>query len=462
MRVTLIVPQIGSATPGRYLRTWQMEPLAISTLAGLTPPGCELNFFDERVEAIDFERPTDLVGITTETYNAKRTYEISAEYIRRGVPVVLGGYHPTLLPDEAVQYASAIVVGPAEDIWEALLQDAACGQLKRVYRRPAHLPMRFGIPDRSVFKGKPYFGVTCVETSRGCPLSCTYCSITTVNEGKFFRKPPEQLVQELRGSEGRYVFFIDDNFIGNINSAKETLRALIPLKIKWFSQATINMVRNRELLELMQASGCVGLLIGFESLKKETLELMDKKVNIKAGDYRAVIDTVHSYGISIYGAFVFGYDTDESEDFSQTVDLAIDAKLFMAAFNHLVPFPGTKLYDQMVAENRMAYERWWLQPEFRFGDIPFQPLSFEPRELKQLSIAARRKFYGFASIFHRFWNGKTTLQRPRMMYSYLLLNFMLRHEVLRRQGFPLGQIPETPIPLYPTANPHNLFPVLPA
>jgi len=429
-----------------------MEPLVIATLAGITPTDIELKFFDERIEEIDFEDATDLAAITLETYNAKRAYEISAEYHRRDIPVVLGGYHPSLLPEEAIQYADSIVAGPAEDIWEDVLRDAEKKQLKRIYQRPQNLPMRFSKPKRSLFAGKPYFGVGCVETSRGCPLSCTYCSITTVNGGNFFRKPVPQLINEIQEMNRKYVFFVDDNVIGNIRSAKEMLKAIIPLKIRWFSQGTINMTWDDEFIDLMKESGCVGMLIGFESLKKETLLLMDKKVNVKNGDYEKAIKKLHNRGIGIYGAFILGYDSDELFDYEKTVNMAIRNKLYMAAFNHLVPFPGTRLYGQLAKENRMHYEKWWLDPDFRFGEIPFQPQKTSATELKELCLNTRKKFYSIPSIIKRFWNPRVTLANPRVGYTYFLINFILRNEVLKRQGFPLGNIPLKPEPFFSSSD----------
>lgn len=444
MKVTLIVPEIGRGEKRRYLRTWQMEPLVIATLAGITPTDVELKFFDERIEEINFEEQTDLVAITLETYNAKRAYEISAEFHKRNIPVVLGGYHPTLLPDEAVQYANSIVVGPAENIWEEVLRDAEKNRLKRIYRRPQNLPMQFGVPKRSLFAGKPYFGVGCVETSRGCPLSCTYCSITTVNGGGFFRKSIPQLIEEIQGMNRKYIFFVDDNIIGNIRSAKEMLKALISLKIRWFSQGTINMTWDEDFLDLMKESGCIGVLIGFESLKKETLALMNKKVNIKAGDYEKAIERLHKRGIGIYGAFIVGYDTDDVFDYEKTVEMAVRNKLYMGAFNHLMPFPGTKLYDQLEMQGRLRYEEWWLEPNFRFGEIPFQPKNMSWEELKSIAIECRRKFYSIPSITSRFWNPTVTLKNPRIAATYVFLNFLLRQEILKRQGFPLGRKNEKP------------------
>lgn len=448
MKVTLVVPEIGRREEKRYLRTWQMEPLVIATLAGITPADIELKFFDERIEEINFEDSTDLVAITSETYNAKRAYEISEEYHKRGVPVVLGGYHPTLLPNEAVQYADSIVVGPAENIWAGVLRDAEKNQLKRIYNRPQNLPMQFGTPKRSLFAGKPYFGVGCMETSRGCPLSCTYCSITTVNGGGFFRKPVPQLIDEIQKMNRKYIFFVDDNVIGNIRSAKEMLKAIIPLKIRWFSQGTINMTWDEDFLDLMAESGCMGVLIGFESLKKETLALMDKKVNIKAGDYEKAIERLHKRGIGIYGAFIVGYDTDDVFDYEKTVKMAIQNKFFMGAFNHLVPFPGTKLYEQLRLQGRMRYEQWWLNPNFRFGEIPFQPENMTWQELKSIAIECRRSFYSVPSILRRFWNPSVTLRSPRIAATYFFLNFLLRQEILKRQGFPLGKKGEKPEPIF--------------
>lgn len=448
MKIILIVPHVGQAQSGKYVRSWQMEPLGIATLAGLTPSDVEIVFFDERVEKINFEEKADLVGITTETYTAKRAYEISIEFHRRGIPVILGGYHPTLAPDEAMQYADSVLVGFAEGIWDRVLDDVQRGVLQRQYARDFEQPLTFAMPRRDIFLGKPYFGISCVETGRGCPMSCDFCVIAVFTNSTFVRRPIDQVIKDINEIKSKYIFFVDDNIAGDVPSAKKLFKALIPLKIKWISQVSMNVAKDEELLSLMAQSGCFGVLIGFESLKRETLRLMNKVMNIKAGDISSVIRKFHSYRINIYGAFVFGYDSESTEDFCRTVQMAKENKLFIAAFNHLIPHPGTPLYQKLKKSRRLLYEKWWLSPNFRFGDIPFKPRQMSAEELRNACIAARRSFYNIGSIIKRVSNFRATCSSLKMFLIYWSINLLQRREVNQRIRIPLGDTPVEPKPIF--------------
>jgi radical SAM superfamily enzyme YgiQ (UPF0313 family) len=445
VKLTLITPHIGRKRADEYVHTWQMEPLPMATLAGMTPPDVEVAYFDERIEPIDFDAPTDLVGIAVETYTAKRAYEIAAEYHRRGVRTILGGYHVMLLPDEAARYADSILVGYAEPLWERVLRDAERGTLQPRYVQNRHEPYAFSLPRRDLFAGKPYFELSCVETGRGCPLHCNFCSIAAATGSSFLPRPIDSIVAELETLTNRTVFFVDDNFVSNHKRARELCKELIPLKLKWVGQGTLTMARDERLLALMAESGCIGMLIGFESLNAETLLQMDKKVNTVLGEYPALVDTIHSYGISIYGTFIFGYDLETPEDGMRTVDAAIDLGLGMGAFNHLLPFPGTPLYAQLREEGRLTDDEWWLSPTYRYGDISFEPRTMTGAELHALCLRARRRFYGFPSIGRRLLT-KGNRWPPRKAGAVLGVNLLLRKEIDQKDGLPLGNEPFRPVP----------------
>lgn len=438
MKILFVVPHIGRKTKNEYVRSWQMEPLAFATLAGITPKDVEIVLYDERLEEINFDDPADLVGINTETYTAKRAYEISAEFRKRGVPVVLGGYHTTLAPNEAVQYADSVVVGPAEGAWEQVLKDAESHTLKPTYMRPPNEPMRFSMPRRDIFRGKNYFDMGCVESGRGCPLRCNFCSIAAATNSKFTRRPIKEVVQEIEMMGRKDIFIVDDNIIGNIKTAKELFRALKSLHIRWVSQGTINMVRDDELLTLMVESGCKGVLIGFESFEEETLKLMDKGVNIAIGDYEKAVKKLHSYGLGIYGTFIFGYDTDTLDVIDYTTKRAIDLRIFIAALNHLLPFPGTPLYEEFKKAGKLRYDKWWLSPSFDYNEVPFNPKNFTHEELREACFRARKKFYSASSIVRRSFNPGVLFSSPKMMFVYFMLNFLLGKEVEQKNGLPLG------------------------
>jgi radical SAM superfamily enzyme YgiQ (UPF0313 family) len=447
VKVTLITPHIGRKRADEYVHTWQMEPLPMATLAGITPDWVEVAFYDERVEPIDFDDRTDLVGIAVETYTAKRAYEIAAEYRRRGVRTILGGYQVMLVPDEAQRYADSILVGYAEPLWEQVLEDAARGGLQRRYVQNRAQPYAFGLPRRDIFGGKRYFKLSCVETGRGCPLHCNFCSIAAVTGSTFTPRPTESIVEELRTLGRRPVFFVDDNFVSNIKRTRELCEALIPLKLNWVGQGTLAMARDEELLALMAASGCRGMLIGFESLKRETLLAMDKKINTVMGEYEELIDRVHRHGISIYGTFIFGYDTESAKEAMETVETAIRLGVGMGAFNHLLPFPGTPLHANMLAEGRLHDPEWWLSPDYRYGDISFSPSTMSGEQLHELCLRARHRFYSYPSIARRLVNrgNRTPLRKAGALAG---INMLLRKEIRQKDGLPLGNEPIRPVPLH--------------
>jgi radical SAM superfamily enzyme YgiQ (UPF0313 family) len=445
MKVTLITPHIGRKRPDEYVHTWQMEPLPMATLAGLTPGWVDLVLYDERVEPIDFDDPTDLVGIAVETYTAKRAYEIAAEYRRRGVRTILGGYQVMLVPGEAARYADSILVGYAEPLWEGVLQDAARGRLQRRYVQDPARPYEFGLPRRDVFAGRRYFKLSCVETGRGCPLHCKFCSIAAATRSTFLPRPIESILAELETLAHGRVFFVDDNFVSNIRRTRALCEALVPMKIQWVGQGTLAMARDEELLALMAASGCRGMLIGFESLRRETLLAMGKKINTVLGEYEELVERVHRHRISIYGTFIFGYGAETTAEAMATVETAIRLGIGMGAFNHLLPFPGTPLHASMLAEGRLADPEWWLSETYRYGDISFAPDAMSGEELHRLCLRARRRFYSYGSIGRRLVRSGNLLP-ARKAAALLGINLLLRREIDQKDGLPLGNEPFRPVP----------------
>ena len=440
MRLTLVHPAIGRRQGQPYIRSWQMEPLAPATLAGLTPRDrdTEIRFYDDRTETIPYDEATDLVALSVETYTAKRSYQIASEFRRRGVPVVLGGFHPTLVPDEASEYAEAIVIGEAEEIWPRVLEDFRNGRLQRVYRsigRPSLSGLR---PDRSIFAGKRYLPVGLVEAGRGCHFRCEFCAIQSYFANTQTRRPIDEIIDEIRRIRKPLIFFVDDNITSNMAQAKEFFRALIPLKIRWVSQASINAAHDEEFLRLIKASGCQGLLIGFESLNPENLRRMRKSFNVMNGGYERALANLKRHQIRLYVTFIIGYDEDHGDTLEQTLAFAERHKFYIVAFNHLTPFPGTPLYERLRHEGRLLYERWWLDPAYRYGMVPYAPRGMSADEVKQRCIEARQRFYSLRSIFTRGLDFKVNSRSWFMWIHFFSINLLFRSEVLRRRDFPLG------------------------
>jgi radical SAM superfamily enzyme YgiQ (UPF0313 family) len=417
-----------------------MEPLGIAMLAGLTPREVSRTFFDDRLEAIDYAAPTDLACLTVETYTARRAYQIAARYRSRGVPVVLGGFHPTLLPEEASRHADAVVVGEAEPVWSAVLADAAQGRLRPRYEaaRPSLDGLR---PDRSIFGKRRYGMVSLVETSRGCRFRCEFCSISAMFRHSCRERPVNEVVEEVRRLR-KPVFFVDDNVGSNPLRLRQLCEALIPLRRSWIGQVSLHIAADRELLALMRRSGCEGVLIGFESLDAPTLTAMGKTVNLGARDYPHAIRAFRDHGLAIYATFVFGYDHDTPETFRRVYDFAVEQRFFFTAFNHLVPFPGTPLYERMAAEGRLLSPQWWLEPEGRFGEVVFQPAQLTPRQLAGLCEEHRRRFYSLASLARRATDLRANCRTPYKALVFLAQNILHQREVVRRQGLPFGRAEE--------------------
>jgi radical SAM superfamily enzyme YgiQ (UPF0313 family) len=439
MRLTLIHPAIGHKLGERYIRSWQMEPLPMAVIAGLTPSDVEIRFYDDRMETIPYDETTDAVVLSLETYTAKRAYQIASEYRRRGVPVIVGGFHATLLPQEAERYAEAVIIGEAELVWESVVDDLRHGTLRKRYQSAGRPGLGRVMVDRAIFRGKRYLPIRLLETGRGCRFPCNFCAIQTFFERTHRSRPIDRIVEELESqrSTTKVFFFVDDNFAGDMAAAKELLRALIPLKLRWITQMSINAAHDEEFLDLLSRSGCMGVLIGFESLDDGNLRAMNKRFNKMKGGYENALHNLRRHRIRVYATFVFGYENDTRASFEQAVEFAIDQRFYIAAFNHLTPFPGTPLYDELKQAGRLRFDAWWLDDGYRYNDLPFFPERLAPQEVTELCVAARRRFYGWSSILRR------GLERANhsdafMLRNYLPINLMHRAEVSKRNGYPLG------------------------
>ena len=375
--------------------------------------------------------------MNVEAYTAKRAYQIASEYRRRGVPVVMGGVHATLCPEDVAQYADAVVIGPAEDNWQSVLSDTERGALKTFYQadgQPARLNPH---PDRSVFGGKNYLPLGLVETGRGCRFRCDFCSVQSAYQHSYSCHDIGDVIEEIRKQRRSLYFFVDDNFSSEMERAKSLLKALIPLKIRWVGQCSVNAASDEEFVQLLAASGCYGILIGFESLNSDNLKKMNKGANLREGAYETGLANLRKHKIRIYATFIFGYDEDDETSFKTTFNFAMEQKFYIAAFNHLMPFPGTPLYKRMEQENRLRYEKWWLDDTYLFNTIPFQPRHMSPEQLQQGCLAARQKFFSFRNVLKRSFDPVNS-SPAHLWPAFFWINNMFHQEVGQRNGYPLG------------------------
>ncbi len=447
MHITFIQPSMGR-DGHKYVRSWQMQPLSIAALAGATPADHEVAFFDDRLEPIDFERPTDLAAITIETYTSRRAYQIAREYRRRGIPVVMGGYHATLVPDEVAGEADAIVQSDGEAVWPELLADLRRGALRKRYDGRVSLGPVTVTPRREIFSGKRYLPLGLVEFGRGCRYSCDFCAVTAFSRATYRARPVKDVACEVEAAGHKRVFIVDDNLTADLEQTKALLRELIPLKVQWVSQASIHAAQDPELLDLLEKSGCAMLLVGFESIDRDCLRAMNKTFNRGWGELEVAIRRLRDKGVKLYATFVFGYDTDPPDIFERTFDFAMQQKFFVAAFNHLQPFPGTPLYRRLEQEGRLVYDRWWLEPGYRFGTVAYRPRNMEPEALYARLMDLRRRFFSYVNIAWRGLDLKANSNGLGSAGLHLFVNHLLRRELNEKWRTPLGDVSQD-LPMSP-------------
>jgi radical SAM superfamily enzyme YgiQ (UPF0313 family) len=385
---------------------FKLQRVNLPLLAALTPPGHTITLVDEAFAPDDMNQDVELVGITVMTDLVLRAYQIADAYRQKGVKVVMGGIHPTVLPDEALQHADAVVVGEAEGLWPRLVSDAASGQMQRLYRAAKMTDLN-GLPKprRDLFPGTKCNGHAPipigVETSRGCPYDCDFCSIGQTLGHQYRVRPVQEVIAEIESIDSPHLFFVDDALGLNRNEAKKLFTEMIPLRRLWLGQGTVSLVEDLELLRLMRRSGCMGLLIGFESVQKETQNEMKKIKNLRIDFYEAM-RRFHGEGFGILGAFVFGFDYENKDVFEQTLEFTMRGCLDCVELRILTPFPGTRLYERLLSEGRLFVRDWWLRG-YPPDTLLFQPKGMTADELIGGFARLNRQTYSLGAMIKRFF-----------------------------------------------------------
>ncbi len=432
MKLTLIRPNLGD-----FRSSDAMPPLALGILAARAP-GWDLSFYDEKVEPVPTALDADLVALSVETFTARRAYALADGYRRAGITVVMGGHHPTFLPEEALTHADAVVTGDAEGAWERLLTDFKRQRLEPVYQGDPRASLADYRLDRSIFAAKKYRRVELIQFGRGCRFACDFCSIHAFYGTSLRARPLPGLLTELESlSRRKPVFFVDDNLFGSREKLTALLDLLTPLKLRWACQISIDVAADAELLDRLAAAGCLLVVIGFESMEAANLNQMGKGWNHRAGDYRKVVTALHARGIGVYGTFVFGYDHDTPDTIARAVEFAIESRLELANFNPLTPTPGSRLYARLRQEGRLLSPTWWRDPAWRYGDPIFEPRGMPARLLAEKVAAAKAEFYSWHSIGLRLRHSDSPFSVTRAALV-AAANVVSRREIHRKHRRPLG------------------------
>ena len=413
MRIYLISPTHRNRDGSLHKTTrYWTSGITLPYLEAITPPEHEVSMVDELFYDVDLEGRYDVVGITAMGPQIKRAYELADHFRRRGARVVLGGTWVTLAPDESLRHADAVVAGEAEHVWETVLADLARGESRGIYRaekwhdlvglpRIDHtaLPLLKYDAFKKSWLYRMYFHWPIIF-SRGCPHPCEYCAVQTYYNRSYRTRPVEEVIEELRAIKSLgadRILFLDDNPIARPEAAKELFRAMIPLKLKWASQSTINIARDPELLELAARSGCVSLSIGLESINEESLESVAKGFNLP-NRFDRDLAAIRAKGIQVIALLMIGLDGDTTDTFGRSLRFLLDNKISFLKLFTPCPYPGTKYYDDMLRAGRILIDDWG---RYDYGNTLIQPAQMTPEEMLEGFKYVYQGFYSVPSIARR-------------------------------------------------------------
>ena len=429
MKITLIAPAVvDEAKRGMQGRVFQLPPLALATVAAATPDDVDVEIIDEALDPINYDCGADLVGITTLTRFAPHAYSIADRFRKKGATVVMGGMHPSALPNEAIKHCDSVVIGEAEGAWYQLVNDFKKRRLKRFYRNEGFVDLSMVCtPRRELYKKERYLFTHFIQTTRGCPFNCGFCSVTKFFGRTYRTRPVQSVIREIRDMKTKLVGFSDDNVFGNRIYAKKLFSALKYEGVVWLSQASLNITDNPQLLRMAARSGCKGLFIGLESADCESLTQMNKGF-LQPQKYKDAIKRLHDQGISVLGAFVLGNDNEDPSIFKRTLDFAKKIKIDLAQFAVLTPYPGTAIYNRLIKENRIFNFDW---TKYDAGNAVFKPLKMTAEKLKEEVDKLWRDFYRFDEVILRVL--RLGRRIPLQLLPLLLINFSFRKEIAATQ-----------------------------
>ena len=402
MKVVLISPKgpLYRHKGGIFRKSLRYQPLTLTTLAALIPAEleAEIQLIDEGIQDIPHGLDADLIGMTVITGTAPRAYELSKHFRQQGIPVVLGGPHVTLMPEEAMRHADAVCVGYAEASWPQLLRDFGRGAMQRAYYQDPGLSLEnLPFPRRELFNERLFLTQAVFEATRSCGHDCEFCVAPAAWGRKQYQKPIDWVIEDIRRVGSKKILFVDLNLVSDTAYAKALFRALVPLQVKWYGLSTVLIAHDPELMELMARSGCKGLLLGLETVSEESLKDAKKCFNASVG-YKKLIGELHQLGIAIQGCFVFGLDHDSPDVFDATVQFAVDAGVDLPRFAVLTPFPGTPIHHRLQLEGRILTRNWEL---YDGQHVVFQPRNMTVKELHNGHERAWKQVYRWSTMAKR-------------------------------------------------------------
>lgn len=443
MRILLVYPtKLGDdGKPVKYKKAF-LPPLSLAIASGLTPSYHEVMVVNDLAEEIDYSIHYDLVGITSMTSQIERAYQIAHRFRSKGARVIMGGIHATILPQEVKQHADSVIIGEIEDIWEEILCDFENNNYKELYQGPSFPDLqKLVIPRFDSFNMKIYpkpigyrLPIMPIFTTRGCPYVCDFCSVSKYFGRTYRVKPIANVLKEIDAISAQYYFFVDDNIAGNIDYSRELFKALIPKKIRWLSQISTTVLKNPDLIDLAAKAGCDCLLMGIESINKESLQSIHKGFN-KPEQYGELFARLRKAGIIPYASIIFGFDHDTLEQFRYTLEFLMKHKVGLATFTILTPLPGTKLFERLKDEGRLLHQNWSM---YDLNHIVHQPKNLTVKELYDSFWKTFQEFYSLKNITKRIFYNLTISSKPLMGFFEDLFYQLFYRKVVNTYEHPFS------------------------
>jgi radical SAM superfamily enzyme YgiQ (UPF0313 family) len=399
------------------------KPLIFPTIRALTPNDVHIEFVDEHVDHLPEHVNAGIIALSVETMTARKARAFALKHKGADNIIICGGFHPSAVPEECLEYADSVVIGDAEDTWPRFLADVRAGSVQKVYRSSLSMAPVKPVPHLSYFSGKQYGFIGLAQFSRGCRFNCDFCSVKAMYPGPVRTKNVADFVEEVRAMPETLIFLADDTLFVDHETTLHLLESLKPLGKVWHCQISMDVAYDERLLHAMKEAGVAIVMIGFEATRAETLKQMNKGANLRVADYAEAIHNIYRHGLMIAAGFISGYDDDTTSTIWQHFDFCMKHHFTKAFFTMLQPMPGTRLYDRLRSEGRMAPDKWWLDAAYKYGDCVFVPKKMSRAALERDFYAAWKRYYRLINIWKRFIANSRylTFKRSLMFFGEAIL-----------------------------------------